>query len=399
MREKQRNTQKGITLIALIITIIVMLILVAVTITIAVNGGLFEQAGRATKETQNAINAEQQLANGGITIGNLHYDSIEDYLEGIPEIHNWTRTGDNLTCKHCNTNLTIGQQLNYTKTGAGTSSISGEKSGVSQGITDGRLQASNFEENGEQKINKDDDTKWVVLGIEDSNKNGTNETLLLTTAKPTTDEIILDGAAAYNNCIDEINRMCKEIYGEEARGMTIEDVNNCLEYIPVGGMYFLNKWNTTGNLTTKLKDLGEMWTAIKDYNNTNSESGMFYDPANPDGIADNGKTLGEYPLDGYSYELSNDGTYLINRINTADTSNTITTATKNVIFGSNKEYHYWLASRGVGTDSICAHFGPGSVYEGGAHSYDMLLYSRGVSDSDEFSCRAVVSLRSDIPAV
>jgi len=38
---------KGITLIALIITIIIMLILVAVTLTIALQGGLFEQAGRA----------------------------------------------------------------------------------------------------------------------------------------------------------------------------------------------------------------------------------------------------------------------------------------------------------------------------------------------------------------
>ena len=30
------------------------------------------------------------------------------------EIHNWTRTGDNLECKHCNTKLTIGQEIDYT---------------------------------------------------------------------------------------------------------------------------------------------------------------------------------------------------------------------------------------------------------------------------------------------
>ena len=40
---------KGITLIALIITIIVMLILVAVSIRIALSTGLFESAGKATK--------------------------------------------------------------------------------------------------------------------------------------------------------------------------------------------------------------------------------------------------------------------------------------------------------------------------------------------------------------
>ena len=255
-----------------------------------------------------------------------------------------------------------------------------------------------MEQAGEQTINKDDDTKWVVLGIEDSNKNGTNETLLLTTAKPTDDTIKLGGAAAYNNCIDEINRMCKEIYGEEARGITIEDVNNCLEYTPVGGMYYLNDtYYTTRNLTTKLKDLGETWTAIKDYN-TNSLEGVFYDPANPEGIEDNGKALGEYPLDGYYYYLSNDGTYLVNAVNTADTSNSITTATKNVIFGSNKEYIYWLASRGVSATSILAAFSPNAVFAGGARSSNS-FNSRGNSGASNFPCRAVVSLRSDIPAV
>ena len=71
---------KGITLIALVITIIVMLILVAVTINMAVNGGLFEYAGKAVSETQNAIDKEQELANGGITIGNTYYNSIDEYI-------------------------------------------------------------------------------------------------------------------------------------------------------------------------------------------------------------------------------------------------------------------------------------------------------------------------------
>lgn len=71
---------KGITLIALVITIIVMLILVAVTITMAVNGGLFEYAGRAGKETQNAIDKEQELANGKVEIGGEWYNSIDEYL-------------------------------------------------------------------------------------------------------------------------------------------------------------------------------------------------------------------------------------------------------------------------------------------------------------------------------
>ena len=69
MKEKLNNLKKenltsghsGITLIALVITIIVMLILVAVTINMAVNGGLFAHAGNAAKGTKEAIKEEQGL--------------------------------------------------------------------------------------------------------------------------------------------------------------------------------------------------------------------------------------------------------------------------------------------------------------------------------------------------
>ena len=49
--------QKGITLVALVITIIVMLILVGVSITFALNGGLFTNAKDAANNTAEAINA------------------------------------------------------------------------------------------------------------------------------------------------------------------------------------------------------------------------------------------------------------------------------------------------------------------------------------------------------
>ena len=78
------KNKNGITLIALIITIIVMLILVAVTVSMAINGGLFEKAGEAVGDTKNAINAEQQLANGKIKIGDKWYASIDDYLNNNP---------------------------------------------------------------------------------------------------------------------------------------------------------------------------------------------------------------------------------------------------------------------------------------------------------------------------
>ena len=75
---------KGITLIALVITIIVMLILVAVTITMAINGGLFGYAQNAAGGTKNAYISEQQIGeNGTVTVDNEEYASIDDYIDSL----------------------------------------------------------------------------------------------------------------------------------------------------------------------------------------------------------------------------------------------------------------------------------------------------------------------------
>ena len=56
-----KEKTKGITLIALVITIIVMLILLGVTVTVSLNGGLFTTAKQAEDETQIAQEKEQLL--------------------------------------------------------------------------------------------------------------------------------------------------------------------------------------------------------------------------------------------------------------------------------------------------------------------------------------------------
>ena len=387
---------KGITLIALILTIVIMLILLAVGASYIINDNLIGRADNTVKAANNKINQQQTIV-----------DDLMGELNKSTAAHDWqytdeTRVAIKCVCDDCKEAanstegriLYIGQQIMYTSTGTGSSSISEEKSGIAQAKTDGKSWATSL---GVQTVNiASDDTKWVVLGVEDSNKNGTNETLLLTTETPTTGKIRMYGYQPYNHAVDEINRMCKEIYGTDARGMTIEDVNECLNYKNPKGMYYINnKWNETQNLTTKLKDVGECWTAY----NTNNKNGVFYDPSNPEGIKDNGAKLGEYNLDGYFYHLSNDGTYLVNKANASDTSHTITTVTRNLIFGETKQYAYWLASRGVGAYSDFADFGPGAVREGFAGSYYGLFDSGGNSFGDELPLRCVVSLRSDIPAV
>lgn len=72
--------QKGITLVALVITIIVMLILVGVSVTVALESGLFDKAKEAGSEYENAAAQEQagNLINVGDEIVNIDA-AIESY--------------------------------------------------------------------------------------------------------------------------------------------------------------------------------------------------------------------------------------------------------------------------------------------------------------------------------
>ena len=83
------KTQKGITLIALIITIIVMLILVGVSVSVALNTGLFKSAQGVAKNTQLAADAENTLSTGMITIkdenGENKLVDINTYFTGTVE--------------------------------------------------------------------------------------------------------------------------------------------------------------------------------------------------------------------------------------------------------------------------------------------------------------------------
>ena len=365
----------------------------------------FGTAKTAGDKYKTAYEEESNMSQ--IEINGKKYDSIEDYLAGvesIPEIHNWVRTGDNIKCEHCNTSLIIGQKLNYTtKGGTGSSSISEEKSGIAQAKIDGQSWATDL---GVQTIHKDSETKWVVLGVEDSNKNGTNETLLLTTETPTTGKIRMYGYQPYNHAVEEINRMCKEIYGTDARGMTIEDVNACLQYTAPAGMCGKDNSGTLVYYTvpegTKISDLGssygDIWTDIQNNARVIDGTKKYFTPSCPEGTTD-ASVLGNIPVDGYYYHLSDDGTYLVNDANASDTSHTITTTTKNLIFGDSNNYLYWLASRGVSAGSDYAGFGPGAVGGGCAGSVVGLVDSGGGSNGFELPLRCVVSLRSDIPAV
>ncbi len=73
---------EGITLVALIITIVVMLILVAVSINILVNSNLIGHAEKTGDAYAGAIKNEEKLGNDGITVNGKRYANVEDVAKG-----------------------------------------------------------------------------------------------------------------------------------------------------------------------------------------------------------------------------------------------------------------------------------------------------------------------------
>ena len=373
---------KGITLIALIITIVVMLILVAVSVNVLINSNIIGQAEKAAEGYKTAYEQESNI--GQVTIGGKTYNSIEDYLaEQGPKEHNFQYTDNSLAelkceceeCKKANSTgriYKIGQQIKLTDSDTlltDTSAATG--------------------------------TEWVVFGREDSNKDEKYETLLITTLAPSTEKLKLGengnkakSAELYNTGKEQVEAKVKELYGDNARAITIEDINSTLGYTPTGGMYYDgSQWQTTGNFTTKLKNLGETWTKIVNYN-TNNKAGVFYTPAHPEGISDNGAELGEYLLDGYWYAVNSS----VGGTGEPTVSENTSNVAKNLVFGtSGNKYSYWLASRGVCAFDDYAYFGPGGVGNGRACSRGELFNSFGGAYVVELSARALVSLKSEIP--
>ena len=74
-----QNRNKGITLVALIITIVVMLILVAVSVNVIIKSNLIGTAEKTVDKYKTA--SEEEGKNGVIEIDGKKYNSIEDYMK------------------------------------------------------------------------------------------------------------------------------------------------------------------------------------------------------------------------------------------------------------------------------------------------------------------------------
>ena len=93
--------QRGITLVALVITIIILLILAGISIQALTNTGLFAQAEEAKKRTENAQKEEDEILKNYLEqmnaiIGGQVTESVPDgaVVTPINDITTWLKTGE-----------------------------------------------------------------------------------------------------------------------------------------------------------------------------------------------------------------------------------------------------------------------------------------------------------------
>ena len=97
-RERESyNLEKGITLIALIITIIILLILATITIDVAIDGKLFDTAKEAVDRTNDRVGEEQETIDELMNEWDKVQGGMENSGSSIPGGNNNTETGNNNT--------------------------------------------------------------------------------------------------------------------------------------------------------------------------------------------------------------------------------------------------------------------------------------------------------------
>ncbi len=408
----EETNEKGITLIALVITIIILLILAGVSIAMLTgDNGILTQAKKADVETRGAaVEEAKDLWESNKTLDEATGDSTDQSLEAlvadlksrkllINDEPNQVLTTGQVTigsrtivfgltlvdmfenAESCDktdgtctdeTHLHIGDYVNY-KPESGNYKSTGANTGMNyyteQTIPD---------EMKNQVFNVDTSTTWRVLGVEGTESD---KHILLVSGSPIKKETTsndpyyyLYGAYGYKNAETELKNICA-IYGngkgaDSARSLTAEDINT------ICGV-------TVDPTGIKPEGVDEDGIYGQKYSYTNQF-------ANAEDFIAGTRTDFEKTSNAYYYSGDNSA------LKTGNNQNLY-----NMIFYPNgveqQKKEYWLASRCVYTNNDNCNFNVGAVFGGatGPEGY-YLFRSFGTEDLHSCAVRPVISLKSGV---
>ena len=357
--KKFKETQRGITLIALVITIVILIILATVTLNVVLgDGGLIQRAQQAKELTEEAAEEEeQQILNLTGYFDELAADSVVEAFKAG--------------------NIKVGDYVNYTPDS--NSPVNLTEADTGYGTT--------------QTYSVDSSTTWRVLGLSEDGQH-----LLLTSGSPIKKDgedpyLVLQGATSYLNCVQTLNKAASVYHNstlaEETRSMTMKDIENVL-----------------GGITVTLPEEGSQNTGTvtfnKDSSNTNIGQTTQYrsytytaDDYTPEGAATLTHATAGTKVNGDAYMImyDYDGYQELGLDIDRETYDMLFAGTTE---GDNYAKSYWLASPGVYAYSGNAGFGAGAVYDGIADSGRGLFYSNGYWRAIGCAVRPVVVLKSSV---
>ena len=198
-----RKENKGITLVALVITIIILLILAGITISSLTNTGLFAKAKEARDKTQNAAENQAKTLNE-------YEDELNKYISGTTgekaeKLADKVKVGDYVSYIPDTVSNT---DTKYTTLISNLETYSGSTANTTSTLTQENL-------------------KWRVLDIQNGQVRLISET-------PTTSKIELYGYNGYNNAVKLLDDTCSTLYNNsklasKVQNLKIEDIT---KYMP-----------------------------------------------------------------------------------------------------------------------------------------------------------------------
>ncbi len=371
---------KGVTLIALVVTIIVLLILAAVSIaTLTGENGILSQANKAKVETRGASVDEEcslwkinQEMDNKTTEGTAQ--TLQELLDSLEERN--LITAEEREIINETGEITIGSRtIKFDKEAEGISKIkigdyvkySPDTTKISYTLKETQSGYPN------QEIPKDT-LKWRVLDI---NEQGNIE---LISSTPTSTDFYFQGARGYNNGVYLLNDICNELYrndriGATARSLNIEDIQNKMKIEADGKKAYEKYGNGTEHEYGKTKTY--------DGDKKNYPLQWLYD----NGIKGESESRELMEAEGEGLNISYGN-------KSADEELTVTVTFWNIqanemqnnfinniyyeLLCNNGNLNYWLASRFVGLQESLSNFGL-RFCKGGEIAVCSLFYSDGIS--------------------
>ena len=362
------KNNKGITLVALVVTIVVLLILAGVSINLVLgNNGIIAKAKEA--ETKSAEASQNDLK--GM---NALTEEMNNALGEKPKVEQ--------------SKYKIGDYVNYTYDPAENYKITSATCGSSSNPTDGIPQTTGL--------------KWRILNIDEA-----NGTVDLISENPTGTRVYFSNILGYNNGPYLMNEICKAQYSNKSLGVNARSINllDMEKHLTAAGIAARNAYKYKYNSDTAKYGTTKTYTSNTKYPSLyagQKGAGVNVAEANASTIAQPDISKGNDPYEESKPIAKTEPT----TDNTSGTGNPLTVTqtyynisinstnygdAASVLSNSNK---FWVASRDVGTYSGTANFGLRYAYT--VTDGDYMFNSSGSTGNISVRLRPVVSLSSSL---